>query len=99
MADKIFADGVIVKRNEKAPDFVLCNLSIKCEDFEKFMKQHHKNGWINLNVQRSKSDKLFAELDTWEPKKQDNQQQGGYNAPPQNNQPPRSPDYDPEMGF
>ena len=27
--EKIFVDGMIVKRNENAPDFVICNLSLK----------------------------------------------------------------------
>jgi hypothetical protein len=48
--ETIFADGLIVKKNENAPDFVLCNLSVKVDEFEKFMKQHQKNGWVNLSV-------------------------------------------------
>ena len=44
--ETIFADGLIVKKNENAPDFVLCNLSVKVEEFEKFMKANSKNGWL-----------------------------------------------------
>ena len=68
--ETIFADGLIVKKNENAPDFVLCNLSIKVEDFEKFMKANSKNGWVNLSVLIGKSGKPYAKLDTYEPKEE-----------------------------
>jgi len=75
--DKIFTDGMIAKRNDNAPDFVICNLSFKVEDFAKFMQQHSKDGWINVKVLRSKNDKIYSELDTWE--KQQGQSSGGMN--------------------
>lgn len=65
--EKIFADGVIVKRHERAPDFVKCNLSIKMKDLIEFAKQHHKDGWLNLQVKESKAGKLYCELDTFVP--------------------------------
>jgi hypothetical protein len=68
--ETIFADGLIVKKNENAPDFVLCNLSVKVDEFEKFMKQHQKNGWVNLSVLMGKSGKPYAKLDTYEPKQE-----------------------------
>ena len=66
----IFAEGLIVKKNENAPDFVLCNLSVKVEEFEKFMKANVKNGWVNLSVLMGKSGKPYAKLDTYEPKEE-----------------------------
>jgi hypothetical protein len=68
--ETIFADGLIVKKNENAPDFVLCNLSVKVDEFEKFMKQHQKNGWVNLSCLMGKSGKPYAKLDTYEPKQE-----------------------------
>jgi hypothetical protein len=68
--ETIFADGLIVKKNENAPDFVLCNLSVKVDEFEKFMKQHEKNGWVNLSCLMGKSGKPYAKLDTYEPKQE-----------------------------
>ena len=68
--ETIFADGLIVKKNENAPDFVLCNLSVKIEDFEKFLKANSKNGWVNLSVLMGKSGKPYAKLDTYEPKEE-----------------------------
>jgi hypothetical protein len=49
--ETVFADGLICKRKENAPDFVVCNLSIKKSEFVPFI-----NG-----------DKIYAKLDTWEP--------------------------------
>lgn len=69
--EKVFVDGMIVKRYEKAPDFVICNLSLKGEELVPFMREHQKDGWINVQVKRSKGGKYYAELDTWEPKEQE----------------------------
>ena len=67
MAEKIFANGLIIKRNEKAPDFVICNLSFKVGDFVKFLDDNSKNGWVNIQIKRAKDGvKLYGELDLWE---------------------------------
>ena len=34
--EKVFADGLISKRNENAPDFVIINQSFKVEEFIEF---------------------------------------------------------------
>lgn len=68
--DKIFADGFVFKRNEKAPDFVVGNISVKVEEAVAFLKQHTKNGWVNLQVKNSQGGKYYMELDTFEPKQQ-----------------------------
>lgn len=66
--EKIFADGFIFKRNEKAPDFVVGSISIKIEDAVAFLRKHDKNGWVNLQVKNSQGGKYYMELDTFEPK-------------------------------
>jgi len=68
--EKVFADGFIFKRSEKAPDFVVGNISVKNEDAIAFLKKHEKNGWTNLQVKTSKEGKYYIELDTFEPKEQ-----------------------------
>lgn len=68
--EKVFADGFIFKRNEKAPDFVVGGISIKVEDAVAFLKKHDKNGWVNLQVKNSQGGKYYMELDTFEPKQQ-----------------------------
>ena len=68
--EKIYAEGLFAKRNEKAPEFVVCNLSIKADDFMQFLEENtNEKGYVNLQVLRSK-DKgtLYAVLDTFEPK-------------------------------
>jgi len=65
--EKIFADGFIAKRHERAPDFVACNLSIKVGEAVAFMQQHQREGWINLQVKQAKSGKYYVELDTFRP--------------------------------
>ena len=67
---KVFADGFVFKRNENAPDFVIGSLSIKVEEAVAFLKQHTKNGWVNLQVKNSQGGKYYMELDTFEPKQQ-----------------------------
>jgi len=71
--EKIFADGFVFKRNEKAPDFVVGNISVKVEEAVAFLKQHTKNGWVNLQVKNSQGGKYYIELDTFEPKAQQQQ--------------------------
>ena len=69
--EKIFADGFLFKRNEKAPDFVVGRLSIKVEDAIAFMKQHAKGGWVNLGVKTARSGNYYIELDTFEAKEKE----------------------------
>jgi hypothetical protein len=66
--EKVFADGFLFKRNEKAPDFVVGSISVKVEEAIAFLKQHNKNGWVNLQVKNSQAGKYYIELDTFEPK-------------------------------
>jgi hypothetical protein len=65
--EKIFAAGLIVKRNENAPEYVMCNLSVKVDEFAAFAQQYQSNGWLNIQCKVSKNGKMYAELDTWKP--------------------------------
>jgi len=68
--EKIYVKGLFAKRNEKAPEFVICGLSVKTYDFIQFLKEKtNEKGYVNLQVLRSK-DKvtLYAVIDTFEPK-------------------------------
>jgi hypothetical protein len=68
--EKIYAKGLFAKRNEKAPDFVVCSLSVKTDDFTQFLKENtNEKGYVNLQVLKSKDKStLYAVLDTFEPK-------------------------------
>lgn len=65
MDQKIFADGFSFKRNESAPDFVVGRLSLKIDAALEFIKEHQKNGWINLDVKKARTGNFYIELDTF----------------------------------
>ena len=70
MEEKKYATGLFAKRNEKSPEFVICCLSVKTDDFIQFLKENtNEKGYVNLQVRKSK-DKgtLYAVVDTFEPK-------------------------------
>ena len=68
MEEKKFADGFTFKRNENAPEFVVGRLSLKVDAAIEFIKQHQKNGWINLDVKKARTGNFYIELDTYTPK-------------------------------
>lgn len=68
--EKIFAEGFIFKRSEKAPDFVVGNLSLRVDEAITFLKNNDKNGWVNLSIKKARSGNYYLELDTFEPSKQ-----------------------------
>jgi len=74
--DKVFVDGMMVKRNDNAPDWVTCNVSFKASEFKAFLDQHQNKDWVNVQIKVSKGGKMYAELDTWEPNRQDVHDQG-----------------------
>lgn len=65
--EKVFADGFIFKRNEKAPEFVVGRLSMKVDEAIEFIKSNQKNGWVNLGIKQARSGNYYVELDTFEP--------------------------------
>ena len=69
--EKIFANGFSFKRRDNAPEFVVGRLSLKVDDAMAFVKEHMKNGWINLNVNQARSGNYYVELDTYEAKTED----------------------------
>ena len=74
--EKQFVDGLIVKEGKQ--EFIKLSLSIKKQDFTKWYKNQLSNkdeDWINIDVKKSKSGKLYAELNSWKPKKQEDNQE------------------------
>jgi hypothetical protein len=72
--EKVFADGFIWKKpRENAPDFVLGSISIKADEAVFFIKKHEDKGWVNLDVKKSKSGKIYMELNTWKPEPSDDE--------------------------
>lgn len=79
--ESTFVNGMIAKRKDNAPEFVLCNLSLKVEELITFMQQHQDNGWVNIDVKRSKQGKVFAALNTWKPTNQGGQVNNNFGQP------------------
>jgi len=68
--DNKYPQGFIVKsKHENAPDFIKANIAIKVAEFIPYLNQNVKNGWVNIQIKESKSGRLYAELDTFERKK------------------------------
>lgn len=66
--DKIMADGMFFKeKHQNAPDFVIGGLSIKIDQFAKFVKDHKDGEYLNFQVLKSKQGKPYIVLDTWKP--------------------------------
>jgi len=70
--DKIFVNGLISKKvSDKAPEWILGALSINVESLTNWLnttgKQVQSNGWINLNIKKSKDGKRYIEVDTYNP--------------------------------
>ena len=68
--DKILAEGLFFKeKHQNAPDFVIGGLSIKIDQFSKFVKDHKDGEYLNFQVLKSKQGKPYIVLDTWKPNK------------------------------
>ena len=63
-------DGMFAKKgtfNKDGETHV--KLSIDVPKFAQFVKKHTKDGWLNLEIKTSKKGTLYASLDTFVPKK------------------------------
>ncbi len=69
--ETIFPEGLFFeKAKEGTPDFVKGKLSVNVETFKKFCDKYKKDsGFINLDLLKSKTGKLYLKLNTWEPEK------------------------------
>lgn len=72
MADKKFINGIIFKKKENAPDFVIGSLSIKAEEAMASIQEHAKNGWVNLDIKKSQKGTYYVEVNEYQKDKQDN---------------------------
>ena len=76
MAEKIWVDGLWFNMpHEKAPDFVKGSVSIHVERFATWLNEKNtladENGKIRISLKLSREGKGYAEVDTYKPKKQD----------------------------
>jgi hypothetical protein len=62
-------NGLITKDpREGAPDWIHACLSFKVDEFITYLKAHEKDGWVNIDIKRSKEKKkLYPDLNDWNP--------------------------------
>ena len=55
--------------SEKAPDFIIADISISVDSFIEWLKEQEKTekGYVRITGKRSKAGKYYAELNTWKP--------------------------------
>lgn len=72
-----FVDGLFVnKPSEKAPEFVKVNIGVQKEKFIKWLKEQ-EGDIVNIQINESKKGTWYGQLDTFKPKSQQNEKQGG----------------------
>lgn len=82
--EKIMADGMFFKdKHQNAPEWVIGKISIKIDEFSKFVKEHKgTNEYMNFDILRSKGGKAYVTLDTWKPEQRqessNQDQESGY---------------------
>ena len=71
--ERVFADGFSFRKpTGDAPEYVVGRLSLKVEEAIAFINKHkNANGWINLSILIGRSGNPYVELDTYEPKKEE----------------------------
>ena len=63
-----YINWLFTKRNEKAPDFVIVNLSIKTQDFIEWLKTNtNEKGYCNIDIKKSKKWDLYSTLNNFKP--------------------------------
>lgn len=70
MSDIEFVQGLIVKRNEKAPDFLICSLSIKRAELIEWLT-NRDGEWINVDIKNSRAGKMYAAVNNFKPRAKD----------------------------
>jgi len=100
MSDKQFPKGFLFKRNEKAPEYIIGQLSIKVEDAIAYLEEKKsESGYVNIDVKLSKGGTYYMELNTWKPTK-DRANEEQSNQSKLNNEPidyPQGENEDPEQ--
>jgi hypothetical protein len=91
MADMKFVDGLFIKPpHQNAPDFVKFAISMKVPELLTWLNEQ-QGEWVNLDVKESREGKMYASVNTFEPKPQgernNNQQDNGAPETQQSNPP------------
>ena len=71
MSDQVFINGMYVKQAK--PDFVVCKLGFKVDDFVQFLQSKKKeNGYVDVDVLLKKggNGEMYGVLNAWVPDSQ-----------------------------
>ena len=64
--EAIFPKGIIFKKpKDGAPEWIKGHLSFKVDECVPFLQEHEKNGWVNVDIKKSKGGKLYLQLNVW----------------------------------
>ena len=62
-------NGLVVKKNEKSPEWVLTSVSIEVESFKKWLDENKNGkGWVNLDLKKSKDGRFYLDHNDYKPK-------------------------------
>lgn len=66
--DTIFSRGIFFKDpSDKAPSYVIGKVKFKVDEAIEFINEHAKDGWLTLDIKRSKGGKTYMQVDTYVP--------------------------------
>lgn len=69
MSDKKKIDGLIVKKNDKSPEWVLTSVSMDVEPFKKWLDENkNAKGWVNLDLKKTKDGRFYLDHNDYKPK-------------------------------
>jgi hypothetical protein len=69
MSDKKKIDGLIVKKNEKSPEWVLTSVSMEVESFKKWLDENkNAKGWVNLDLKKTNDGRYYLDHNDYKPK-------------------------------
>lgn len=94
MSEKQFTKGFFFKRNAKAPEYIIGQLSVKVEDAITYLQENKsETGYVNIDIKLSKGGVYYCELNTWKPTK-DQATEEQSNQAKLNNEPMQYPNED-----
>lgn len=69
--EKVFTNGMSFKEpRENAPDFIIGKVSFKVDEFVAWLQANvNNNGWVDVDLKRSKKGTIYGEKNTYKPQK------------------------------
>lgn len=92
----IFIDGMNFNLpTGNTPDFIKGKISINLDQFLAFAEQYvNEDGYLNIDLKKSKKGKLYLQLNTWRPQNNRRQPKRAPRQQPRQQRQPRQQQYD-----